>query len=55
MAALRVPIKGWILATDTDITIDIDLPAFIEKLLPQSVRSNVQAAVRGLLNKPQQD
>jgi len=55
MAALRVPIKGWILATDIDITIDIDLPAFIEKLLPQSVRSNVQAAVRGLLNKPQQD
>ena len=45
----RVPIKGWILATDTDITIDVDLPAFIEKLLPQSVRSNVQAAVRGLL------
>ena len=55
MAALRVPIKGWILATDTDITIDIDLPTFIEKLLPQIVRSNVQAAVRGLLNKPQQD
>jgi hypothetical protein len=49
MAAVRMPIKGWILATDTDITIDVDLPTFIEKLLPQSVRSNVQAAVRGLL------
>jgi|SRR6185436_3899391 hypothetical protein len=45
----RVPIKGWILATDTDITIDCDLPEFIEKLLPESVRSNVQSAVRGLL------
>jgi len=45
----RVPIKGWILATDTDITIDCDLPAFIENLLPQSVRSNVQNAVRKLL------
>jgi len=45
----KVPIKGWILATDTDITIDCDLPAFIEKLLPESVRSNVQSAVRGLL------
>jgi hypothetical protein len=49
ISALRVPIKGWILATDTDITIDIDLPTFIEKLLPQSVRSSVQAAIRGLL------
>lgn len=44
-----VPIKGWILATDTDITIDCDLPAFIENLLPQSVRSNVQSAVHRLL------
>jgi hypothetical protein len=49
LAAVRVPIKGWILATDTDITIDVGLPAFIENLLPQSVRSNIQTAVRGLL------
>ena len=49
MGIARVPIKGWILATDTDITIDCDLPAFIENLLPQSVRSNVQSAVRKLL------
>ena len=49
LAAVRVPIKGWILATDSDVTIDVDLPQFIENLLPQSVRSNVQAAVRGLL------
>jgi hypothetical protein len=49
MGVVRVPIKGWILATDTDITIDCDLPNFIEKLLPHSVRSNVQSAVRGLL------
>ena|SRR6266851_387771 len=46
---VRVPIKGWILVTDTDITIDCDLPAFLEKLLPESVRSNVQSAVRALL------
>ena len=45
----RVPIKGWILVTDTDITIDCDLPQFLEKLLPASVRSSVQSAVRGLL------
>ena len=49
IGVVRVPINGWILATDTDITIDCDLPAFIEKLLPASVRSNVQSAIRGLL------
>lgn len=49
MGIARVPIKGWILATDTDITIDCDLPEFIEKILPESVRSKVQSAVRGLL------
>ena len=46
---VQVPIQGWILATDTDITIDVDLPEFLEKLLPASVRSRVQSAVRGLL------
>lgn len=45
----RVPIRGWILATDTDITIDCDLPAFLENLLPASVRSRVQSSIRGLL------
>jgi len=49
MGIARVPINGWILATDTDITIECDLPAFIEGILPQRVRSNVQSAVRGLL------
>ena len=49
MSAIRVPIKGSILVTDTEITIDCDLPAFLENLLPQSARSSVQSAIRGLL------
>ena len=49
VGVVRVPIKGWILATDTDITIDCDLPEIIENILPQSVRSNVRSAVQGLL------
>lgn len=49
MGLVRVPIHGFILVTDTDITIDVDLPIFIEKLLPATVRSGVQSAVRGLL------
>ena len=49
VSVAQVPIKGWILATDTDITIDCDLPAFIENLLPHSVRSSAESAVRALL------
>ena len=49
VGTMQVPIQGWILATDTDITIDCDLPAFLELLLPASFRSSVQAAVGGLL------
>jgi hypothetical protein len=49
MGPVRVPINGWILATDTDITIDCDLPALLEQLLPKSIQSNVQTAIRGLL------
>ena len=46
---LRAPITGWILPTDTDITINCDLPEFLEKLLPLSVRSHLQNSIRGLL------
>src|SRR5215210_1569939 len=48
-AAVRVPIKGSILVTDQDVTIDVDLPTFLENLLPVSIRTGVQSAVRGLL------
>ena len=47
--AVQVPIRGSILVTERDITIDIDLPAFLENLLPDSIRTGVQSAVRGLL------
>jgi len=48
-AAVRVPIKGSIIVTDRDITIDVDLPTFLENLLPDSIRTGVQSALRGLL------
>ena len=49
LSPVRVPIKGWILVAEKEITIDCDLPAFIENLLPESARSGVQSAIRGLL------
>ena len=48
--AMAIPVNGSIIVTERDITIDIPLPAFLEKLLPASgVKAGVQAAIRGLL------
>lgn len=49
LSAVRVPIKGSILVEEHQIIVDCDLPAFLENLLPESARSGVQSAVRGLL------
>src|ERR1043166_4818456 len=49
MGVISVPVKGWILVTDTDITIDVDMPQVIEKLLPERCRSDVKGAFVGLL------
>ena len=46
---VSVPVKGWILVTDTDITIDVDMPQALERLLPARCRSDLQSAIRGLL------
>ena len=48
--AIAVPINGSIIVTERDITIDCALPAFIDRLLPESgLKAGVQAAIRGLL------
>jgi hypothetical protein len=49
LGVISVPVKGWILVTDTDITIDVDMPQVLEKLVPERCRSDVQGAIRGLL------
>ena len=49
MGPINAPVRGWILVTDTDITIDVDLPPAIEQLMPERCRSDVQGVIRGLL------
>jgi hypothetical protein len=49
IGAVSAPINGRITVSERDVTIEVDLPAWIEKLLPQGVRSGVESAVRGLL------
>jgi hypothetical protein len=49
-AALAVPIKGSIIVTEREITIECALPAFLDRLLPEiGIKAGVEAAVRGLL------
>src|SRR5260370_12298322 len=42
---LRAPITGWILPTDTDITINSALPDFLQKLLPFTFHSTFQPSI----------
>lgn len=47
---VRVPINGSILVTDTEITIDCDLPGLLTRFIPEkTVRASIESKVRGLL------
>jgi hypothetical protein len=49
-AILTVPVKGWILVEQQQVTIEVELPAFLEKLIPaEKMKSAVESGVRGLL------
>lgn len=50
MGLFSAPIKGVVIVTDKDITIDCELPGLLGKLIPeQSVRSGIESRIRGLL------
>ncbi len=49
-AILTIPIKGWILLEQTLVTIEVDLPVFLEKFIPeQKLKTAVESGVKGLL------
>lgn len=51
MGIMSTPIKGSVLVTDRDVTIECDLPSFLSRLLPEStIRTGIESKVRGLLN-----
>ena len=46
---IKSPMKGTVVVTDNDVTVDIDL-GLLEKLISQdAVRSEIQGRIRGLL------
>ena len=47
---MNVPIKGTIDVGDKDVTIDVDLPAFLSQILPEAkLRPALEKSVKGLL------
>jgi len=49
-AILNIPIKGWILVEQLLVTIDVELPAFLQKFLPEDkLKPAVETGIKGLL------
>lgn len=48
---MNVPIKGFVLVEDRQVTIDIDLPGFISQFLPEpQMKNGLESRIKGLLN-----
>lgn len=47
---INVPLKGFVLVEDRQVTVDLDLPPFLEQFIPESkVKGAVETQVKGLL------
>src|SRR5947199_7219412 len=50
MGFFSAPIRGTVLVTDKDVTIDVELPVFLDKLLPEAkIKGDIETRVKGLL------
>jgi hypothetical protein len=49
-AMLTVPVRGWIQVDPQLVTVEVELPAFLEKFIPEDkVKNSVENGVKGLL------
>lgn len=47
---MNFPVKGFVLVEDHQLTIDVDLPAFIRNFIPEpKLAAGIETRVRGLL------
>jgi hypothetical protein len=47
---VNIPVKGLVIVDDHLVTIDVDLPSFVNNLFPeQKMASGIETRVRGLL------
>lgn len=51
MGFFSAPLKGTVLVTETDITVDCELPGLLKNFIPEEkVKAGIEGRVRGLLN-----
>src|SRR4051794_7947824 len=49
MGFFGAPIKGKVLVTDKDVTVDVELPGMLKNLIPEEkVRQQMEGKIRGL-------
>jgi hypothetical protein len=50
MGVFSAPIKGTVLCTEKDVTVDVELPGMLKALIPEDkVKQQVEGRVKGLL------
>lgn len=50
MGFFSAPIKGWVLVTEKDVTVECELPELLKRFMPEEkVRAGIETRVRGLL------
>src|SRR3954454_20707383 len=50
MGFMNVPVKGFVLVEDRQVTVDIDLPQFITNFIPEAkMKQGLESGVKGLL------
>jgi len=50
MGFFSAPIRGTVLVSDHDVTLDVELPGILSKFIPEEkIRAQVEGKIRGLL------
>ncbi len=50
MGFFTAPLKGWVLVSEKDVTVEVELPALLKQFMPdEKVRAQIESRVKGLL------
>ena len=50
MGFLTAPLKGWVLVSEKDVTVEVELPGLLKQFMPdEKVRAQIESRVKGLL------
>jgi hypothetical protein len=50
MGFFTAPLKGWVLVSEKDVTVEVELPGLLKQFMPdEKVRAQIESRVKGLL------